>query len=965
MLVGISGELNNESVTSVTYNGINLILVEAEENVVSNDASVQLWQLVAPVTGTHNVIVNLTGGGHNGVVVGVTTFTEVNQTDPILAVITESGDSSTPSVTLPSASDELVFGVVSVHSGSGVIPISGQREVWDVSAGHVSGSGSVMGGAASVTSSWSTANKDWSAMAASIQSVTTAHHPESFSAVQDAFIREQSPTTNYGFSNSMTVDGENNKEQRGLVQFDLGTIQSGATIKSAYLKLDASKVDDDITLDIYQLTESWAEGSTTWNDRSAGTNWSVAGGAFNATPVVSKTLQYEQTGSQYFNITALVQDWVDGDEENYGIMFSSSSKWEAIFDTREGATPPELVLVYTSPNEAPVNTVPGTQTVNEETQTAINGISVADPDAGDRSITTQLSVGNGVLDVTLSGSATISAGTNGSASLTISGSVADINATLASVLYTGDLDVNGTAADTLTIITDDLGNAGTGGAKSDTDTVQIDISNVNDAPVITDGPDTAGLTETNAGLITSGDLTVSDVDTTDVVTATVDSVTSSGNTSAAPDNATLLNMLSVSPATILDGTQNSASLGWTFNSGTEAFDYLAAGETLVLEYTIRATDDGGGVLSDTETVTITITGSNDDPVFSIVDVVGDITEGATLTDSGSITFTDLDGSDTPTATEVTQSVNTTKVGGLTGAQQTAIENAFSISPDALNANDGTINWTYTITEGELDFLAAGETVTAMDVVGDITEGTTLSDTGSITFADLDLTDLPTAIETTQSVTTNVVGGLTGAQQTAIENAFSISPDALNANNGTINWTYTITEGELDFLAAGETVTAVFTITVNDANGGTDTQDVTINITGANDVPVITVVDVVGDITEGTTLSDTGSITFADLDGSDRPTATEVTQSVNTTKVGGLTGAQQTAIENAFSISPDALNTNNGTINWTYTITEGELDFLAAGETVTAIFTITVNDANGGTDTQDVTHPLGYRFDHLC
>ena len=208
MLVGISGELDGETVDSVTYNGIALTLVEAEENVVSLDASVQIWQMVAPVTGTHNVVVNLSGGGHNGVVVGVTTFTEVNQTNPILAVITESGDSATPSVTLPSASDELVFGVVSVHSGSGVIPISGQREVWDVAAGHISGSGSVMGGAASVTSSWSTADKDWSAMAVSMQSVTTAHNTETFSAVQDAFIREQeSPTANYGTGNSGFDDG--------------------------------------------------------------------------------------------------------------------------------------------------------------------------------------------------------------------------------------------------------------------------------------------------------------------------------------------------------------------------------------------------------------------------------------------------------------------------------------------------------------------------------------------------------------------------------------------------------------------------------------------------------------------------------------------------------------------------------------------------------------------------------------
>ncbi len=390
-------------------------------------------------------------------------------------------------------------------------------------------------------------------------------------------------------------------------------------------------------------------------------------------------------------------------------------------------------------------------------------------------------------------------------------------------------------------------------------------------------------------------------------------------------------------------------------------------------------DANGG--TDTQDVTVTITGANDAPVIAVVDVAGSITEGTTLSDAGSITFTDLDLTDTPTATEVTKSVTTALT--LTAAQQTAIEDAFTISPDAGNTNNGTINWDYTITEAELDFLAAGETVTVVytitvddanggtdtqdvtisitgandapviavvDVTGTITEGTTLTDSGSITFTDLDLTDTPTATEVTKSVTTALT--LTAAQQSAIEDAFTISPDALNTNDGTINWDYTITEAELDFLAAGETVTVVYTITVNDANGGTDTQDVTVTITGANDAPVIAVVDVAGSITEGTTLTDSGSITFTDLDLTDTPTATEVTKSVTTALT--LTAAQQSAIEDAFTISPDALNTNDGTINWDYTITEAELDFLAAGETVTVVYTITVNDANGGTDTQDVT-----------
>ncbi|MCP3880764.1 MAG: DUF285 domain-containing protein, partial [Sulfitobacter sp.] len=65
-------------------------------------------------------------------------------------------------------------------------------------------------------------------------------------------------------------------------------------------------------------------------------------------------------------------------------------------------------------NDAPVNTVPGTQTIAEETTTAISGISIADSDAGGANLTTRLQASAGVVNVTLSGSATISSGANGS-----------------------------------------------------------------------------------------------------------------------------------------------------------------------------------------------------------------------------------------------------------------------------------------------------------------------------------------------------------------------------------------------------------------------------------------------------------------------------------------------------------------------------------------------------------------------
>ena len=518
------------------------------------------------------------------------------------------------------------------------------------------------------------------------------------------------------------------------------------------------------------------------------------------------------------------------------------------------------------------------------------------------------------------------------------------------------------------------------GTVTDTQDIVITINGTNDAPVLSVevGDSVAeSLTETNTTLSVSDTVTVTDLDLTDLPTATeaTASVTTT-LTLTAPQQAAIENAFTISAA---GGNTNNGTISWDYTIADTDLDFLAVGETVTVVFTITVDDGNGG--TDTQDVTINITGANDAPVIAIVDVTGIITEGGTVSETGSITFTDLDLTDLPNATEVTQSVTTTLT--LTAPQQAAIENAFTISAAGGNTNNGTISWDYTIADADLDFLAAGETVTVVftitvndgnggtdtqdvtinitgandapviaivDVTGIITEGGTVSETGSITFTDLDLTDTPTATEVTQSVTTALT--LTAPQQAAIENAFTISAAGGNTNNGTINWDYTIADTDLDFLAAGETVTVVFTITVDDGNGGTDTQDVTINITGANDAPVIAVVDVAGTITEGGTVSETGAITFTDLDLTDLPNATEATASVTTALT--LTAPQQAAIENAFTISAAGGNTNNGTINWDYTIADADLDFLAAGETVTVVFTITVDDGNGGTDTQDVT-----------
>ena len=119
--------------------------------------------------------------------------------------------------------------------------------------------------------------------------------------------------------------------------------------------------------------------------------------------------------------------------------------------------------------------------------------------------TVQLGVANGTVTVSLAGGATISSGANGTATLTLSGSQVDINATLASLIYQGTLNYNG--PDTLTVTSRDSN------AVTDVDTVAITVTPVNDAPGLAAN---AGSTVAQGGTdsITTAELQVIDVDNT-------------------------------------------------------------------------------------------------------------------------------------------------------------------------------------------------------------------------------------------------------------------------------------------------------------------------------------------------------------------------------------------------------------------------------------------------------------------
>jgi len=158
-------------------------------------------------------------------------------------------------------------------------------------------------------------------------------------------------------------------------------------------------------------------------------------------------------------------------------------------------------LEITAVNDPPSLTVPGAQALDEDTTLNLVGVSVTDIDAGAGTIEVNLSVNHGTL------SAPNGSGSGGN--LTLSGTLANVNSSLASLAYTPNLEFSG--GDTLTITVDDKGNTG-GGSLTDTKSVAITINAVNDAPAITVPGAQSFITEFDNPLTGPNAIRISDVD---------------------------------------------------------------------------------------------------------------------------------------------------------------------------------------------------------------------------------------------------------------------------------------------------------------------------------------------------------------------------------------------------------------------------------------------------------------------
>ena len=263
----------------------------------------------------------------------------------------------------------------------------------------------------------------------------------------------------------------------------------------------------------------------------------------------------------------------------------------------------------------------------------------------------------------------------------------------------------------------------------------------------------------------------------------------------------------------------------------------------------------------------------------------------------------------------------------------------------------------------LDSLAAGQAFTDSFVYAIRLANGTLSEaivTINITGAqDIATISGSATGNATEDVTLTATGTLTVTDPDSGENELQpIAAGTAGANgHGTFEvlaggqWTYTLNNADPDIQALGAGETAEDSITVW-SEDGTDSQLITITITGTNDAPVLTV-DTAGGVSEdvGVALglvSDTGTLSFTDVDTNDTHSVSSLYNADAAWTGGSLSAAQIAAITSGFSADADS---------WDYSVANADLDFLGAGETITLSFDVTVTDDSGSandSDTETVT-----------
>ncbi|HEV7409614.1 MAG TPA: VCBS domain-containing protein [Bradyrhizobium sp.] len=441
---------------------------------------------------------------------------------------------------------------------------------------------------------------------------------------------------------------------------------------------------------------------------------------------------------------------------------------------------------------------------------------------------------------------------------------------------------------------------------TDTRDVTVTVLGTNHPVVITSGAESTSVTELagttgSAAIDTTtttpaGTLAFTDADTGDTHTVTTTLTSTSGSVPAA----TQADLAAALTTTLHDSTgTGNGTVDWNFNIADHDLDFLAEGQIVTVNYNVKVSDAS---TNDNQTVSVVLTGANDDVTITSGPQSGSVAEQANTSGSnsldsttpsptGTLAFTDVDLSDTHS---VSVAVNSAVWSGgdfipdqtfndLQAALMTSLH-------DSTGTGAGGIDWTFAIQDKDLDFLGAGEiltitydvtvsdglttstqqvTVTATGALDPLTvnpvvaavSDTAAADAGNVVWtgnAILDVGDSGGDASVTLAIT-DVNGNPTHATIAGTHGTLVVD------SNGDYNYT---ANTAFDQMQVGDSATEVYNFTVMDSLGRSQTTTLTFNFTGAADAPMITAADTTGTMTEdlGPTLVVNGGFETGNMTG---------------------------------------------------------------------------------------------------
>ncbi|QRY81741.1 retention module-containing protein [Pseudomonas sp. PDNC002] len=396
----------------------------------------------------------------------------------------------------------------------------------------------------------------------------------------------------------------------------------------------------------------------------------------------------------------------------------------------------------------------------------------------------------------------------------------------------------------------------------------ITVTGTNDAPIANAA--SAGVSEDQ---LSKGQLTASDVDDGAKLSFSVDGTPPAGFTLKT------------------DGS-------WTFDGNNAAYQSLAKDETQDIQVKFIVTDQFGA--TDTKTLTLTVTGTNDAPVASAAS--DSVKEDASI--SGQLSATDVDHGAT-----------------LNFSLDQQAPAGFTLNPDG--------SWTFDAADPAYAHLAQDATQ-VINIGFTVTDEHGATDSKVLTLTVTGTNDAPVASATVGAVkedaqisgqlaATDADDGakLTYALDKAAPAGFSVDADG--------KWSFDASDAAYQHLKAGATQVISVPFTVTDEHGATSSSTLTITITGTNDAPVA---DAISANASEDKLS-TGKLTASDVDD-----GAKLSFSLNDKAPDGFTLAK------------------NG--SWLFNGLDPAYASLAAGETKVLSIDYTVTDEHGATSTNTLT-----------